>query len=126
MSSFKELKVWQKAVDFVTEIYEVTDMFDKSEKYALTSQLRRASVSVPSNIAEGSQKQSKADFIRYINIARGSIAEIETQLIIANRLNYISEIQLKKFGNDLKSIGAMLLALRNSMQTTKLRNVVTS
>ncbi len=115
--SYKDLQVWQKAIDFVTLIYGLTEKFPAKEIYGLVSQLRRAAVSVPSNIAEGSAKRSSIDFTRFINIARGSVAEIETQLIIAERLKYITEIELKSASNSLEEINKMLFGLRVSLET---------
>lgn len=86
MANFKELLVWQKSINFVTEIYEVTNNFPKDEMYGLTSQIRRASISIPSNIAEGNSRRSVADYLQFLKIARGSCAEVETQLIIAQNL----------------------------------------
>jgi len=83
MANFKELLVWQKSINFVTEIYELTNDFPKNEMYGLISQIRRASISIPSNIAEGNSRRSVADYLQFLKIARGSCAEVETQLIIA-------------------------------------------
>lgn len=91
MANFKELLVWQKSINFVTEIYEVTNDFSKDEMYGLTSQIRRASISIPSNIAEGNSRRSIADYLQFLKIARGSCAEVETQLIIAKNLKFINE-----------------------------------
>lgn len=91
MANFKELLVWQKSIDFVTEIYKVSDTFPKHEMYGLTSQIRRASVSVPSNIAEGNSRRSKPDYLQFLKISRGSCAEVETQLLISKRLNFLKE-----------------------------------
>ncbi len=115
--SYKDLQVWQKAIDFVTVVYRLTEKFPSTETYGLALQLRRASVSVPSNIAEGSAKRSSIDFTRFINIARGSIAEIETQLIIAERLKYITEIELKSVSMTLEEINKMLFGLGTSLET---------
>lgn len=90
MAYFKELLVWQKSVAFVTEIYVITENFPKSEMFGLSSQLRRAAVSVPSNIAEGNSRRSSPDYTQFLKISRGSCAEIETQLLIAKNLGFIS------------------------------------
>jgi len=87
-SSYRDLKVWQKAMDLVVRIYELTRSFPQNEVYGLTSQLRRAAVSVPSNIAEGKGRSDK-DFSRFLLQARGSVWELETQVEIANRLRYL-------------------------------------
>ena len=90
--SYKNLKVWEKATDLVLLVYKATKAFPKDEIYGLTSQLRRAAVSVPSNIAEGSERRSDQDFIRFLRMAGGSLAELETQLYIALKLHYIDEV----------------------------------
>jgi four helix bundle protein len=110
MRTFKDLEVWQKSVLFATEIYVVTVSFPKEEMYGLVAQLRRASVSLASNIAEGSKK-SKKDFTNFIKIAQGSGAEIETQLIISHNLHYVSQENLEKLLKDLESIMKMLSRL---------------
>jgi four helix bundle protein len=85
---FKELNIWKLSRVFCSEIYEVTSTFPDKEKFGLTNQLRRASVSIPSNIAEGSSRKSNKDFSRFLEIAIGSMYEIETQLLIANDFNF--------------------------------------
>ena len=87
----KDLDVWKRSMDLVEEIYKITSKFPSSEIYGLTSQLRRAAVSVPSNIAEGASRKGDKELLYFINVAIGSIAEIETQMLIAVRLKYISE-----------------------------------
>ena len=89
LRSYRELIAWQKAVDLVTEIYAITREFPRDEIYGLTSQLRRAAVSVPSNIAEGQGRATKGEFIQFLCHARGSLFELETQIVIAERLGYI-------------------------------------
>jgi len=84
----RELTVWQKSVDFIIHVYELTKKFPKSEMYSLTSQLRRASISIASNIAEGAARKSPREFVQFLTIARGSISEIDTHLEIASRLGY--------------------------------------
>lgn len=85
---YQKLVVWQRAMQLVTEIYQLTDTFPDSEKFGLRSQLRRAAVSIPSNIAEGSGRSSDKDFVRFLSIATGSLQELETQLLIAEKLRY--------------------------------------
>lgn len=94
VQSYKDLIVWQKAIDMFEMIYQVTRNFPKEELYGLTNQLRRAAVSIPSNIAEGHARASTAEFVRFLSIARGSLAEVETHLLIARRLAYLSNDQL--------------------------------
>ena len=90
MSSYKDLHVWQKGFDLCVEVYAFTKLFPKEEQYGLTSQMRRASVSIPSNIAEGS-KRGKKEFSHFLRIAHGSGAELETQILLAERLGYVSQ-----------------------------------
>lgn len=92
--SYKDLIVWQKAMDLVELVYHLTKLFPKDEQYGLSNQLRRAAVSIPSNIAEGQARNSTAEFRNFLSIARGSLAELETQLLIAERLNYIEQKKL--------------------------------
>lgn len=88
MANFKDLLVWQKSIDFVTEVYRTTEAFPKNEFYGLMSQIRRAAVSIPSNIAEGNSRRSKPDYLQFLKISRGSCAEVETQLIFQKISNF--------------------------------------
>jgi four helix bundle protein len=88
MMTHKDLDVWKMGIDLVEKIYRITERFPKEEQFGLTSQLRRAVVSIPSNIAEGAARSSKREYVQYLYISLGSLAEAETQLIIANRLQY--------------------------------------
>ncbi|SHM99077.1 four helix bundle protein [Chryseobacterium carnipullorum] len=88
MENYKELLVWQKSVDFVTEIYTCTKSFPKEELYSLTSQIRRSSISISSNIAEGNSRRSTLDDLQFLKFARGSCAKMESQHMIAKNLNY--------------------------------------
>ncbi|MEH0158187.1 four helix bundle protein [Limibacter armeniacum] len=89
--NFKNLLVWQKSMDLVTEVYQLTRNFPESERYNLVSQINRSAVSVPSNIAEGSGRNTNKDFARFLGNALGSLYELETQLILAERLKFISQ-----------------------------------
>ncbi|MFA5337757.1 MAG: four helix bundle protein [Candidatus Omnitrophota bacterium] len=91
IKSFHDLIVWQKGIELVQKIYEVTKKFPHEEQYALSLQMRRASVSVPSNIAEGFRRKHNREYKQFLNIALGSCAELETQVIIAAKLNYIDD-----------------------------------
>ena len=108
-------------MDLVCLIYEVTKAFPKDELYGLTNQIRRAAVSVPSNIAEGQARKSTAEFKNFLSVARGSLAEVETQLIIASRLNYLHESQLKGIMVIHEEVSKMLPALMAAL-TTKQNN----
>lgn len=116
MANFKELLVWQKSIDFVTEMYKVSETFPKGEIYGLTSQIRRASVSIPSNIAEGNSRRSKPDYLQFLKIARGSCAELETQLIISKNLNFLTEADYIKLNSDIIEISKMLNGLINALK----------
>ena len=111
VKSYQDLIVWQKAMDLVQMVYETTKQFPKDELYALTNQLRRAAVSIPSNIAEGHARQSTAEFRNFLSIARGSLAEVETQLRIATRLNYMTQEQL----NPILSLSVEINKMTNSL-----------
>lgn len=93
MSNHKDLDAWKYSIDFVSEIYLLTKKFPKEEIYGLTSQVRRSAISIPSNIAEGSARQSDKEFIQFLHVAMGSLVELETQLIIAKNLSFISSIE---------------------------------
>ena len=93
IQSHKDLKVWQESMTLVTEIYKISEDFPKHEIYGLTSQIRRAAVSIASNIAEGAGRKGNKEFSRFLYIALGSLSEVETQLEISQRLNYISHIE---------------------------------
>lgn len=121
MRTFRDLDVWQKSVAFTTEIYKTTRTFPKEEMYGLVSQLRRASTSIPSNLAEGSKK-SKKDFLRFIQIAQGSGAEIETQLLVAYNLRYIKKDTIDNLLRDLEVVMKMLTNLYKKLYTSVATN----
>lgn len=102
--SFRDLEVWKKSMDFAISIYALTREFPQSETYGLSTQLRRAAVSIPSNIAEGSSRGSTREFIQFIHVANGSLSEIETQLELAVRLEYIPENSLQHQINHIRSM----------------------
>jgi four helix bundle protein len=115
MRTHKDLDVWKKSIDFVTMVYEVTNGFPKSELYGLSSQLRRAAVSIPSNFAEGASRKGKIEFKQFLFIALSSGAEIETQIIIAFNLNYLEAADRDKIISELESIQKMLQGLIKSL-----------
>lgn len=115
LQNYKELIVWQKSVDFVEYIFAATRTFPVSEMYGIVSQMRRAAVAIPSNIAEGAGRHYTKEFIQFLSIALGSANELETQLIIATRLKYISEEKYKESENSLNEILKMLNALVNKL-----------
>ena len=95
-SSYKELIVWQKAMDLVVEVYRLVKLLPREELYALSDQMRRSAVSIPSNIAEGHTRNSTKEYIQFLSIAKGSNAELQTQLSICSRLGYLSDEQISK------------------------------
>lgn len=113
---YRDLIVWQKAMDLAEEIYRLTKFFPKDELYGLTSQIRRAAVSIPSNIAEGHSRQSTAEFRNFISIAQGSLAELETQLLLALRFRYLAPDQVTFTNQVCSEISKMLHALRTKLK----------
>lgn len=114
MSDYKDLNVWKKSIDFVEIVYKIVSSFPREEIYALSDQLKRAVVSIPSNIAEGASRNSNKEFVQFLYIALGSASEVETQLIIAKRLNYIHSAQNELI--ELTSIRKMLNSLISSIK----------
>ncbi len=114
MSDYKELNVWKEAIDLVENIYKLIKTFPKEEAYALSDQIRRAVVSIPSNIAEGSNRNTDKEFIQFLYIALGSASEVETQLIIANRLRYLNNIKSEL--EHITKIRKMINGLINSIK----------
>ena len=93
VNSYQDLEVWKKSIDFVEQIYRLVKQLPKEETYALSDQMRRAAVSIPSNIAEGANRKTTKEYIQFLYIALGSAAELETQLIIGNRIGYFERIE---------------------------------
>jgi four helix bundle protein len=119
--SFRDLRVWQAGIDLVRDVYEVTSTFPRSEVYGLASQMQRAAVSVPSNIAEGHARESTKEYLQHLSIAQASLAELETQLEIARLLNYIPEELATQLFEKITSLGRQLFALRNALMTPRTR-----
>ncbi len=115
VSHYEELQVWQKAMDLVIEIYRIVKCFPKEETYALSDQMRRAAVSIPSNIAEGQQRQTTKEFKYFLSVAKGSVAELNTQLYICKRLQYLTEAQLQKAFDLADEVGKMLSGLSSKL-----------
>ena len=111
----KELNVWKQSVDFVVDIYRVSASFPKEEVFGLTSQMRRSAVSIPSNIAEGSARKNDAETIQFLHVALGSASELETQLIISNKLGFIEDVsnQLKTISEIKQQLLGLLRYLKN-------------
>ncbi|MGB7202858.1 MAG: four helix bundle protein [Pyrinomonadaceae bacterium] len=116
MRPHENLEVWQKAVDFVVMIYEKTKHFPTDERFGLTSQIRRASVSIPANIAEGAARQSDKELMHFLAIAQGSCSEVETELLISNRLGFLSEAEYTELKSQADSIGRMLVGLSKHLK----------
>ena len=113
LRSHKDLDVWQRAMDLASEIYATTARFPREEAYGLTMQVRRAAVSIPSNIAEGAARNSRKELVQYLHIAMGSVAELETQLLLARRMGFLSESKLL---DTLDEVRKMLVALLRSLK----------
>ena len=112
---YRELIVWQKAIVLVEEVYRSTNSFPKTEIYALTNQIRRAAISIPSNIAEGQGRNSTREFLHFLSVAQGSLMELETQVTIAERLGYFNQTQEKHLLDSTAEVSRMLSGLRNSL-----------
>jgi four helix bundle protein len=112
---YHDLKVWHASVSLVERIYHLTNSFPREEVFTLTQQLRRASISIPSNIAEGHSRNSTRDFLRYLYIAGGSLAELHTQLLIANRLQYSGISETDALLREIDKLGRMLRGLQQSL-----------
>ena len=118
MFNFEKLDVWQKAIDFANLVYNETRAFPAEERFGLTNQLRRAAVSVSSNIAEGSSRSSKSDFARFLEIAAGSVFEVVSQGFIAQRQGFWRDVQFRRIYSDAEGLSRMLSGLRKSLLST--------
>ena len=114
--SYRDLEVWQLAMILAKQVYEITAAFPKDERFGLVNQMRRAAVSVPSNIAEGHARSSTVDFQRFIKIAMGSVAELETQTLLSQDLGFVSIDQQQELMQPLDQIGKMLRGLHRSLE----------
>lgn len=116
MKTYSDLLVWQKSLSLVTEVYQISKRFPTDEQYSLTSQIRRCGISIPSNIAEGYGRNSKQDFIRFLRIAMGSLFELQTQLRIANNLNYSKKDDFNLIFEKSREVERMLSAFIKSIE----------
>lgn len=116
MRPHRNLEAWKKAMDFVVDVYRATESFPIEEKFGLTSQIRRAAVSIPASIAEGAARQSLKEFVRFLSIAQGSASELETELVIGQRLGYINDNDVKEMSNALDAIGRLITGLSNHLK----------
>ena len=114
--SYRDLNVWHMGMDLVCLVYEIAVHFPKSEAFALTNQIQRAVVSVPSNIAEGHARDSRLEFLHFLSIGLGSLAEVETQLIIANRLKYVDSETVEPVLSKCGELGKMIRALQKALK----------
>jgi len=114
-SDFRQLLVWQKAMDLTMEVYSIVKLLPHDESFALSDQMRRAVVSIPSNIAEGQGRETDKEFVRFLSIARGSLWELSTQIEICERLNYLTADQLATAKDLIIEISKMLNALSNAL-----------
>lgn len=117
IKTHKDLLVWKKSIDLVEQIYTFTKQFPKEELYGITNQMRRCAVSIPANIAEGSGRKNKAEFIQFLHIALGSASELETHLIISQRLGFLSSNSYDEIMNVLNEIIKMICGLINSLNS---------
>jgi len=116
VSTYKDLIVWQKSIALVTTIYSVTKTFPTDEKFGIVSQINRAVVSVPANIAEGWGRESSKNYIQFLRISRGSLMEVETLILISKNLNYISEQDYLEINKQIDEVGKILQGLIKSVQ----------
>jgi four helix bundle protein len=119
VKSYRELLVWQKSIELAERIYAASKGFPKEESYGLTSQMRRAAVSIPSNIAEGAAREGTGEFLQFLSTARGSLAELETQLLLTERLGYLKAAQVRELEKACDEIGRMLSGLRKSISSKR-------
>ena len=111
MRPHQKLEAWSKAIELVTDVYKSSERFPKEERYGLTSQIRRAAVSIPANLAEGAGRRSQKEFAYFLSNSQGSASELETELIIANRLGYLDEATFAKLIAQLERIGRLITGL---------------
>ncbi len=109
--NYNDLTVWKKSMDFVTKVYKITKQFPSDERYGLTDQMRRAAISIPSNIAEGHARKSKVDFARFLRISLGSCTELETQVMIAHNLEYLTKNEMDPMLEESLEIRKMITKL---------------
>ncbi len=119
VTNYRDLQVWRRALEWAEAIYQATAGWPREERFGLTSQIRRAAVSVASNIAEGAARRSTGEFIQFVGMARGSLAEAETQLLLAEKLRYLSEIEARRLLITAGEISRMLVSLSGSLVRRK-------
>lgn len=115
IKNFKQLKIWQRGIDMVKTVYLLTKRFPREELYGLTSQMRRSSVSIPCNIAEGFKRYHPKEYRQFLHVTLGSMAELETQIIIANELNFLNGEKYMFVLDELNQLSKMITALKNKL-----------
>jgi four helix bundle protein len=115
MHRYKELHFWQKAIDLAVEVYKITEKLPVQKKYGLISQMNKSAVSIPSNIAEGAGRNGKKEFDNFLGIALGSSFELDTQIIISNRLDYINDRDFQQLESELEHLQNMIVKLKKSL-----------
>ena len=116
MRPHHSLDAWKKSIDFVVDVYKMTDSFPKEEKFGLSSQIRRPAVSIPANIAEGAARKSDKEFLQFLSIAQGSTSEVETEILIAYRLGYLEKQDHETLYRSLNDIGQMITGLSKHLK----------
>ena len=119
LKSYRDLEVWKRSIDWAERIYHVSRSWPPEERYGLTSQLRRAAVSVAANIAEGAARTGTGEFLQFLSVASGSLAEVETFLVLAGRLGYLAEADRAALEAEAEEIGRMLGGLKRSLQSRR-------
>ena len=119
IKTFRDLLAWQKSIALVTEIYHASKSFPKEETYGLTGQMRRSAVSIPSNLAEGYARRSRVEYGRFVQIAIGSLYELQTQLVIASNLGYLAQDRFKELHEQTREIERMLSSLHQKLSRPK-------
>ena len=119
MRPHEKLDVWKLSVEMVTKVYEYTKAFPADERFGLTSQIRRAAVSVPANIAEGAARQHNKEFVQFLFVAQGSTSELETEILIAKKLGYLDEVRYSELYAEINTIARMLVGLTNHVRLRK-------
>lgn len=119
MRTFRDLLIWQKAMDLVTKTYQITKQFPKEEVFGLTSQIRRCSVSIPSNIAEGFGRQSNKEFSRFLNFSTSSLFEYQTQLEISKNVDFLNETEFNNLYQDSRELEAMLVSFAKKVSASQ-------
>jgi len=117
IKDFKDLIVWQRAMELVTEVYRLVKKLPNEERFALSDQIRRSAISIPSNIAEGQGRNSTKEFIHFLSIAKGSKAELETQLLLGVKINYLTNLEIETSMKLIQEVGKMLNALQKSLKS---------